>query len=358
MISIEVPSIYLGRQVRYFSTEFFSQIAEHLTEGGLVSYQLPMSELSAEAFSSVLKGFCETFSNCSLWYVNDTTLMALGGTYSQKSTEELNALWQTPAFVSSAPYGIAEQPAVLASHYVADGAVLANALQDVTALSDDDWARDPRQRLERVPHQFLSYIDPDKSRERLQESTTMLEVLPSAVVRKAGYFFLYRPYIDDLLMSPVLEPQARFSFEPLSFLLGHTKLVALPRLLLHSDSRKLRVLSQKKREASKAGAHEVSPKENAVALAFEGIEALVQRDYRRAAALFTEAIASDDSYDFLYNYRIFALCMASKSDERDPGRKEKFAKALRVGMEVAQGALAPSNFNEEFWSWAGSCSAV
>lgn len=344
LVTVEPPSVLLGKGARYFSIDFFTRLSEKLTTNGVVSLKVPVGELNEYTFLKVISGFCDVFPNCSLWYINPRDWLLTGGYFEMAINERwLEQLWGIPVIEESGNLIGTEVPGLLFSNFIADSQQLKKLSEDVTAFRDELWSGDIRQFRKRVDPFFLEIASVESTEERFLNSKVMDSIVPSSLYSQILYFFQYRPLLESTLAARQSEPRPIFAFEPLSYLLTETDLMYFPLLLLHSSPAKQEIVFSKAGQGVYPG----------IVASFRGIQELVERNYVRAASLFTTAIAANDHLDFLYNYRIFSLCLASRNAEEDVIKRRKTA--LLVSLAIAQERLPHTAFNREFWRWSEQC---
>ena len=85
-----------------YTREYFQLLRDALREGGMVTYWLPMMNLSAASGRSVMRAFCEVFPNCSLWHGSGRNFMLLGEKAGKKTREPVTVDRYTRLFRTGA----------------------------------------------------------------------------------------------------------------------------------------------------------------------------------------------------------------------------------------------------------------
>ena len=78
LITGEPPPPGIAGVEHLYSREYFRLMHERLAEGGIVTYWLPLSDLSDVSAKAILRAFCDVFADCSLWNGSGTHLMMVG----------------------------------------------------------------------------------------------------------------------------------------------------------------------------------------------------------------------------------------------------------------------------------------
>jgi predicted membrane-bound spermidine synthase len=67
LITAEPPPPKRAGVVNLYTREHFQLIHDHLNEGGIASYWLPVYQLTERDSKGIIRAFCDAFSDCSLW---------------------------------------------------------------------------------------------------------------------------------------------------------------------------------------------------------------------------------------------------------------------------------------------------
>src|SRR6185503_11659685 len=67
LITAEPPPPMNSGVVNLYSREYFALLRSRLAEGGVVTYWLPVTQLSPAGAKSIARAFCDVFDDCSLW---------------------------------------------------------------------------------------------------------------------------------------------------------------------------------------------------------------------------------------------------------------------------------------------------
>src|SRR5690349_25090744 len=93
-----------------------------LADGGIVTYWLPLPDLSDVSARAILRAFCDVFDDCSLWNGSGTNLMMVGAREigGGASEQEFRAQWSTPAIVPEMKRLGLERPEQLGALFIGD----------------------------------------------------------------------------------------------------------------------------------------------------------------------------------------------------------------------------------------------
>jgi spermidine synthase len=139
VITGEPPPPRIAGVVNLYTREYFQLLFDHLNDGGVVTYWLPMSELSAAGAKSVVRAFCAVFEDCSLWHGMGTNLMLAGtrGASEPSSITSFVRQWSEPRVAPELRQLGFEHPEQLGALFIADGPDLRVLVSGADALVDD-----------------------------------------------------------------------------------------------------------------------------------------------------------------------------------------------------------------------------
>jgi len=128
--------------VNLYTREYFRLAHDVLADGGLVSYWLPLHDLSDRSALAILRAFCDVFHDCSLWRGQASSLVMLGSKrfHVQADRARFERLWnERPDADDLRAVGF-EEPGQLGALFLGDRAYLEDLTAGTTALHDDDPA--------------------------------------------------------------------------------------------------------------------------------------------------------------------------------------------------------------------------
>ena len=192
--------------VNLYTQEYFQLIYDRLSEGGIVTYWLPVYQLKVSEAKSILKAFCNVFSHCSLWSGAGLEWMIVGMKNPQRA--ERNGFvrqWHDPVVGSemhALGFAIPEQ---FGSLFIADGPRLKNWISDSSPLRDNyphrisyEMSVEPEKRSQHIPV-YWDFMIPDVCRMNFMESERMKMIWPGYFREISEEYFATRRMINELL---------------------------------------------------------------------------------------------------------------------------------------------------------------
>lgn len=209
IVTAEPPPPCYHKIVNLYTQEYFQLIYDSLTEGGIVTYWLPVDQLSVKTTKSILKGFCNVFKNCSLWAGAEFEWVMMGIKNQQGQVDEKDFIrqWNDPVVgpeMRALGFESAEQ---FGSIFIADGRRLQNWISDSLPLTDN------------YPHRLSSYTVTGKkelpvyfkfmnhnlSRDSFYKSELISNIWPNSLRNKAEKYFAVRDTINFNLLLGTME---------------------------------------------------------------------------------------------------------------------------------------------------------
>ena len=206
LITGEPPPPNIRGVQNLYSREYFQLMHERLAPGGIVTYWLPVSQLSLSQTKAILQAFCDVFQESSLWIGAGFNWMMVGmKTLPDQpvATEDFERQWDDPTIGPELNATGLESPEQFGSLFIADGQRLRAWIADNPALVDNYphrlsyRARDRRHDL-RVYH---SLMDSDASLKNFMNSQSIARIWPETMREKALQHFGTRQIINELLMT-------------------------------------------------------------------------------------------------------------------------------------------------------------
>ena len=311
IITAEPPPPMMAGVANLYSREYFRLIRDRLADGGMVTYWLPVFEISPQDAKAILKAFSEAFEHASLWMGDNFNWMMAGVKKPKgpKPDADFSQPWDAPDTGEGLRRIAVEKPAQLGALFMLDGKSLADYLGDAKPLTDNY----PK-RLRGYPDspeaqkQFLAehdkLMDAMAAKARFDDSAEAVLLLPPAVRAEADAWFetqqIMNTYLNNMLTPPP-------SLPAVNYVLSGTDLRVLPLWLMKSDAKKQAIVT-KELDAGLAPSAETE---------FQlGIRALAERDYLLAEAKLRRA--EDLGYPSnLAPARVFVLCLAGRLAEAE-----------------------------------------
>jgi len=144
LITGEPPPPKAAGIVSLYSREYFHLVHRRLAPGGVVTYWLPVYQLSLPETLSVIRGFCDVFADCTVWTGAGGEWMLAGmreGAGSPPDEEAFTRQWRDPAVRPTLEVVGLETPEQLGALFLGDAPLLRQLTREAHALVDDHPAR-------------------------------------------------------------------------------------------------------------------------------------------------------------------------------------------------------------------------
>jgi predicted membrane-bound spermidine synthase len=317
IITAEPPPPMMAGVVNLYSREYFALMRERLNEGGMVTYWLPVFELSPDDAKAILKAFSEVFDNVSLWNGGNFNWMMVGVKKPKgpKPAMDFPAPWSVSPTDEGLRRIAVEKPAQLGALFMLDGQDLANYLGDAKPLTDNypkrltGYPESPQaQQRDLTIHNEL--LNAEVSRQRFATSKQAELLFPLPVKAEAEAWFETQQIINIYLsMIPPPPP-----LPAVNYVLSGTDLTVLPLWLMKSDAQKVEIVQK----ALAAGMPPSAETEFQL-----GVKALADRNYLLAEAKLKRA--QDLGYPSnLAPARVYILCMAGMLSQAEDLARQAF----------------------------------
>jgi spermidine synthase len=183
LITSEPPPPKNAGVVSLYTSEYFALIHERLRPGGVATYWLPVHNLLESDAKAIIRGFCETFRDCSLWVGHDLDWMLAGsrGGIARPSAAAFSQQWSDPAVAPELRALGFEWPASLGATFLGDAVWLAEQTRDTPPLSDA-WPKRLSNRLQsNARAAFEPWMLVSEARERFRQSAYIAALWPPAL---------------------------------------------------------------------------------------------------------------------------------------------------------------------------------
>ena len=321
LITGEPPPLRASRTVYLYTEEYFRLIRDRLREGGLVSYWLPVAQLSLDEASSILNAFCSVFEDCSLWRGANMnwTLVGSRGSMSPVREEMLATLWRDEYFACDPKEMGLERPEQIVALFLGDAGYLKH-FAGRTAPLRDDRPLQIRNSFPQVPRDFFrNAMNFSAARRRFLESELISRIWPAALRDQSLQAFETEGLMNESL--------ARFGRGAVS---DEQRLHRLHRLLKDSGSTAAIFwnLGYDPRQLPVAAERAAAGEESEAVEMRLGAAALATRSWSVAARHFGRAAAFAPESGLAAYLEIYALARAGAREEaserlgREPGDAE------------------------------------
>ena len=240
LITSEPPPPKNAGIVNLYTQEYFELIHSRLSPGGYTSYWLPVDQLNVSDTLSIIKGFCNAFSDCSLWSGAGLNWMLLGsrGATSRIDAAEFSAQWRDPAVGRELIELGLESPAQLGSLFMADADLLSRLTADILPVTDNYPSRISSELVfnDKFVETYDLLMDEDARRERFSNSSMINNQWPLEIVKQADPYFAYERLIKDRFTGGIYRRDSDpYQWASIDDLLSHSSLTTLPLWLLGSE---------------------------------------------------------------------------------------------------------------------------
>jgi spermidine synthase len=274
IITGEPPPVKVVGSVNLYTQQFFSLMSSRLKPGGIVTFWLPIYQLTPDETKAVLRAFHNVFPNASVWATCDLEWIMAGikDPVHKLDAESSGALWRDPQTGMDLRRIGVELPEQMSALFVMDGKEIDVITQGIKPLTDFYPKRltDVHPDLNEVYRFGYSYLQRSAALHHFLSSALIEQMWPDEWKRSLELYFLVREtrFISEMSGSNW--------FAELDLYLRHTRLRAPVLGVEDSDEFRL-ALAQKLASNSFSAPPEVLRDLVAGALA--------DRDYPRAIQL-------------------------------------------------------------------------
>ncbi len=337
LITGEPPPPLTPGTVSLYTREYFQLMHDHLAEGGIVTYWLPVAKRGEYDVKAIIAAFCDVFDDCSLW--NGTTFdwMLVGTRHLNGPVSEgsFSAAWHDPSVLPKLQEIGFEVPQEIGATFLADRDELRQLTAGVPPITDNypqrlrpaatrlSLARGPTAADREMLEFVTRMVDPARSRLAFERSGLVRRLWPQDLALQTLQFFDIQLMINRVMFEGA-RPLARI--EDLHRLLTQTTLRQAPLWMLGSD--------EAQQEAAASGNDGSGMVEYVL-----GVRALVARDYGTAAQSFSEAERRGLPVPTVRPLTVYALCLAGRLD---------------AARQLAERVEPTDADQRHFWTWLAS----
>jgi len=196
IITGEPPPLKTAGTVNLYTQQFFSLMKGRLKDGGIVSFWLPLYQLTENETKAILRAFHNVFPNASLWATSDLEWIMIGVKPPlRKPDEELaRGLWADPGSRADLFRTGLEVPEQIHALFVMDAEEIDRITQGVEPLTDFYPKRltDAPPDLNAVYRFGHGYLESSGALERFFASSLIREIWPNQQKELLEPLFLFR----------------------------------------------------------------------------------------------------------------------------------------------------------------------
>jgi predicted membrane-bound spermidine synthase len=330
IITGEPPPPKSAGIVNLYTGEYFALMRGRLKAGGVATYWLPVMQLTPSDAWAITRAFCDVFDDCTLWTGSGLQWMLMGTRElrTRVSEEVFARLWSDPKTGRTlAALGL-ETPEQMGALFLADARDLAEVTRSFAALDDNHPYRLSRQLPAQMAPEFAELLDPERTSQAFAHSQWIATLWPPGLRERTQSAFTAQVVLNRVT---VLKGKLRMGGLPeLKWVLTQTMLRTLPLWLMASG------VAEQEIAARQVAAGRIDP----LLDEYQGIEAMVERNFHAAATRFAESERHGADAPYLRQWQALALCLAGARDEA--------LELVRRSRSAGESAT---------WNWiAGTCS--
>jgi len=354
LITAEPPPPKARGIVNLYTEEYFRLIRDRLADGGIVTYWLPVYQMTVEESKSILKGFCDVFENSSLWAGAGLEWMMVGVKNPGTPVDEtqFSRQWKDPVIRPEIRTLGFESPEQFGAFFIADGKRLKNWLAGSLPLTDNYPKRLSSEARTYIVDAdvgaYMAFMNGAASQTNFMNSAFIAEIWPAPLRRKTGKYFPTARIINEILTPPKIWRQHKGFNYYLHQCIQNPLLTGYAPWVLGSDQKAQRIISSVLLEKP---VRAIEGPETYVHLASAAIRmknhGLAEHYLQLMVTSLSRRGVLDDYTNF--NYCTLRMYLAFIAGDKD-GAKET-AKKYLDGLEKRQGKESRTRMGVQFDSY-------
>jgi len=342
LITAEPPPPGIAGVENLYTREYFQLIYNRLAEGGIITYWLPLRDLTDVSTKAVLRAFCDVFKDCSLWNGTGRNLMMAGSRNArgQVSEEQFDLQWNDPVVAPEMKALGFERPEQLGALFIGDADYLNQMTAGAQPLIDNypKQIEAPFESIEAANRLLSSFTDATAARERFRNSPLIKHLFPARLLTASLPYFDVQDIINAFLYGKRMNPN--LPIEDAHNLLTQTSLSTPVLWRLGSDSDIQRIV------ANAQPAELDSP-----AMQYHlGLRLISERQYSAGGEHLGRAEQLPEFLENAFRFRVYALCMSGQIDQAQKLAQERLAQfQMSTKNEGEKSPVAVSL--PPFWLW-------
>jgi spermidine synthase len=337
LITGEPPPPRRPGTVNLYTREHFQLMYDHLKEGGMVTYWIPIADLLESDTKTIVRSFCDVFEDCSLWNGTTVDWMLVGTRHATAtgpvSKDTFERQWRDPEMLAELQAIGIEQPEQLGALFIGDSSYLREMTASAPPLVDNY----PK-RLAPLYHPatndryqfYTAVLGIARPAATFATSAFIRSLWPEDYIEKSVPFF----HIQDVFNHMAFElPPFDSGRNPIrtmgavDSLLTKTSLQTAPLWLLGANDMQMQLV--------RSGADDGT----GVAEYLRGLSALVDRNYAQAATELRIAVSKRPGDTVAGPCLVYALQMSGDVE------------GARGVASTIRSALGSSEDVQQFWSF-------
>ncbi|RPI73707.1 MAG: spermidine synthase [Desulfobacteraceae bacterium] len=337
LITAEPPPPKSTGIVNLYTQEYFQLIHDRLNPGGIVTYWLPVYQMSQEESKAILKAFSNVFKNNSLWTGAELEWMMVGikDPLPHITVSEFEGQWKDDRVNKEMQALGFMNPGQIGSFFIADRSEIRAWVSKTSPLEDNFPQRlSPHSGENSDLSLYYRFMDPEKCQSEFMKSSFIQTAWPEPLKEETIRHFSFRSTLDRLLAKPMpqiteLDQCLRNDLHPPYVLWAY-----------RSDQVAQDIISETIRQNQ---LNQAFQKEPSLIELFRHLAARATREKDYALAEKYLNLATDrldpqsQSNDFYYSFRAYLLYIADKKDQ-----------ARSVLFEYVQRAPALKQYRDQY----------
>lgn len=203
LITAEPPPLKVAGVVSLYTLEYFEHLERRLAPGGVVTYWLPVYQLTPDETRAVVRGFCRAFADCTLWNASslEWMLAGTGGPTSAAADEErFTRPWRDPVIGPRLRDIGVESPEQMGALFLADADQLRAWTGPGEALVDDRPQLLSHEFRSELP-EYLRFMDTGEARARFAASRYVATAWPPVLRERTLAEFAWQALVNAQLLN-------------------------------------------------------------------------------------------------------------------------------------------------------------
>jgi spermidine synthase len=342
LITAEPPPPGIAGVENLYTREYFQLLHDRLSEGGIVTYWLPLHALTDVSTKAILRAFCDAFEDCSLWNAMGTSLMMVGTHHAQGpvTEEQFTRQWSDSIVAPEMRAVGFERPEQLGALYIGDAEFVKGLVGDSPPLVDNypKLIEAPLGSQEEVGRLFRGFTDMGAARERFRNSPLIKRLWPERLLTASLPYFDFQDIINAHWYGTMQKEHP--GFEDAHHLLTRSSLSTAVLWRLGSNPDIQRIVANA----------EPAERENPLLQFHLGIGLISERNYSAAVEPLSRAEQLPQIRQEAFRLHVYTLAMSGQIDQAKRLAQERFA-------QVLMNAKAPPIKSPDeiplppFWAW-------
>ncbi|MCP4157431.1 MAG: spermidine synthase [bacterium] len=200
LITAEPPPPNSKGIVNLYTQEYFQLIRNRLSEGGIVTYWLPVYQMSAAESKSIVKGFSNVFPECSLWKASgyEWVMIGLKNPGPTVTAEEFRRQWNDPVVGDDIRNLGFQCPEQFGAFFIADGKRLHDWLDGCLPLTDNFPKRLTSTTSNHPMESYRALLAPGASQKNFIDSNYIAKIWPETIRKKTCDYFEAADFVNEL----------------------------------------------------------------------------------------------------------------------------------------------------------------